>query len=346
MGMDSFFTSRNGLFLRDPEGGVESVELMKAAGWDFIACNVEDNFPPEAWEEKVIPRAQACDMAYIPWQYIWTIADLEHLISVADKWSAGICIVNAEKQLDEGVFSSQQVADMCGDRDVAISTEPWLYSAVNWKPLNKYMMMLQFFPFENGIWDSYGCEKHARDLGFNCVTFTIGSYDVAGGRFSGGKEQPEPGDYEGVFKYPLTVYTADDLTYNYPAAYAIWMPNQFRVPCSIPILDPLTEAQCPYTGPYYQAGGKYKRVRGKTVKALKIAMHRLGVKQFRNPTTFYGAELGKAMRKWKYSVDISPNSNYGIASWIGLRGAVTEDGEHAFNQEALQLIKEDYEAMK
>jgi hypothetical protein len=344
--MDSFFTTKSGLFLRDPDGGVESIELMKDAGWQFIACNVEDNFPPEKWEQKVIPRAQACGMPYIPWQYIWTFSDLTHLISVADKWSDGVCIVNAEKQLDQGVFTTQQIATVCGNRDIGISTEPWLYSAVDWKPVNKYVMMLQFFPFENGTWDAYGCEKHARDLGFDCVVFTIGSYDVAGGPFSGGKAQPEPGDYEGYFRQPLTVYTADDLTYDYPAAYENWMPDQIRVPCTSPLLDPLTEEQCPYTGPYYMAGGKYKRIRGKTAKALKIAMTRLGVKTFRNPTTYYGVELGKAMGKWKITVDIAPNPNYGVASWNALRGAITEDGEYGFNQEALQLIQEDYEEMK
>lgn len=346
MSMDSFFTMKSGLFLRDPEGGVESVELMKNAGWDFIACNVQKEYPPEAWEEKVIPRAQACGMAYIPWQYIWKLEDLYHLLTIADRWSNGVCIVNIEKQIDDGTYNAQQCANIIQDRDVGISTEAWLYGGVDWKPLTKYPVMLQFFPFENGIWDFYGCEKHARDLGFNCVVFTFASYNVAGGPHSGGKEQPEPGDYEGSYRHPLTVYTADDLTYNYPAAYEIWKPTSLRVPCSIPVLPPLTEEQCPYTGPYYMAGGKYKRFRGKTVKALKIAMTRLGIKTFNDPTTYYGVELGKAMGKYKISVDIPSNPHYGIPTWNALRGSVTEKGEYAFNQEALQLIKEDYNEKK
>jgi hypothetical protein len=344
--MISYFTEHNGLLLRDPDGGVESVELMKLAGWDFIACNVEDRYPLEKWEEKVIPHAEAVGMDYMPWQYIGNIGNVDHLISVADKWSTGICIVNPEKQLDQGIFTSQQIADRCGDRDVAIVTEPWLYNSVDWKPLNKYPMMLEFFPFENGIWDFYGCEKHARDLGFNCVLFQLGAYSVDGGPHSGGKEQPEPGDYEAAFKQPITVYTADDLTYDYPKAYAAWMPTISREPCGIPRLDPLTPAQCPYTGPYYMAGQKYKRIRGKTVKALKIALTRLEIKTFSNPTTYYGVELGKAMGKYKISVDLAANPNYGIPTWQALRGSVTSEGEHAFNQECLQLIREDYEEMQ
>ena len=232
--MKSIFTEKSGLFLRDPHGGVESIELMKNAGWQWIACNVEDNFPPGMWEEKVIPRAQQCGMPYMPWQYIWTLNDLTNLLTVADYWSNGVCIVNIEKQLDQGVFTTQEVADKCGDRDILISTEPWLYGGVDWGPLTKYVMGLQFFPFENGTWDAFGCEKHARDLGFDCVTFTFGSYDVAGGPHSGGKERPEPGDYEGVYRHPLQIYTADDLTYDYPKAYEIWMPDKFGVPCTKP----------------------------------------------------------------------------------------------------------------
>lgn len=343
--MDSYFNSKNGLFLRNPEGGVESVDLMKNAGWDFIACNIGD-FRAEQWEVKVIPKARAAGVDYIPWLYVWNMQDLAYLLVIADKWSGGVHIQNHEKQLDDGTVPVQIVAEMTGDRDMAISTEAWLYNSVDWSWLNKWTVMLQFFPFENGIWDFYGCEKHARDKGFSCVLFTLGAYDVAGGPHSGGKAQPEPGDYEAAFKQPLTIYTADDLTYNYPAAYEIWMPDSNRVPCSIPILPPLTPDQCPYTGPYYMAGQKYKRIRGKTVKALKIAMTRLGIKNFTNPTTYYGVELGKAMSKWKVSVDLAANPNYGIPSWEALRGSVTENGEYAFNQEALQLIAEDYEAMQ
>jgi hypothetical protein len=345
--MTSYFNDNNGLFLRNPEGGVESVDLMRDAGWDFIALNIGD-FPPAQWEQKVIPKAQQAGMAYLPWCYVWNINDLAVLLAVADRWSAGVHIQNHEKQLDDGTVPADQIAEMTGDRDMAISTEAWLYNSVDWSWLTKYPVMLQFFPFENGIWDFYGCEKHARDLGFSCVLFTLGTYDVANGPHSGGKEQPEPGDYETAFRQPLTLYTADDLTYNYPAAYEIWMPslNQYREPCSIPVLPPLTPEQCPYTGPYYMAGTKYKRVRGKTVKALKIAMDRMGIKAFPKPTTYYGVELGRAMGKWKVSVDLPANPNYGIPSWNALRGSVTEDGEYAFNQEALQLIREDYEAMQ
>jgi hypothetical protein len=347
--MNSYFNTKNGLFLRDPDGGVESVDLMKNAGWDFIACNVEPAFPPEKWEEKVIPKAESVGMAYMPWQYIWNYGDLDHLLSVADDWSNGVCIVNTEKELDTGVITPKGCADKIGDRDVAISTIVWLYNGVDWRPFAKYPVMLQHFPFETGVWDWQGCEKHARDMGIKCVLFTVGSYDVAGGPHSGGKAQPEPGDYEAAFAKPITIYTADDLTgsefpVNYPEAYRTWMPTASRTPC--PTLPPLNAAQCPYTGPYYMAGQKYKRIRGKTVKALKIAMTRLGIRNFTNPTTYYGVELGKAMEKWKVTAGLAANPNYGIPSWDALRSATTKNGEYAFDQEALQLIREDFEAMQ
>jgi hypothetical protein len=336
----SYFNTNNGLFLRDPDGGVESIDLMKNAGWDFIACNVEDKFPPEMWEAKVIPKAKAAGMKYMPWQYIWKLSDLDHLLAVADKWSQGTCIVNIEKEIDTGVYTAQQCADKIRNRDVAISTIVWLYNNVDWKPFAVYPVMLQHFPFETGVWDYVGCEKHARDCGFGCVLFTLGSYDVAGGPHSGGKVQPEPGDYEAAFRKPITVYTADDLTYNYPASYEIWMPESVRVPCTVH--DPLTPEECPYTGPYYMAGQKYKRIRGQTVIALKIAMTRLGIKTFNNPTNYYGTVLGAAMGKWKASIGLPVNPNYGIASWNALRAATTPTGADAFNQECLDLIMEDY----
>jgi peptidoglycan hydrolase-like protein with peptidoglycan-binding domain len=258
---------------------------------------------------------------------------MDRLVSIADDWAApnSACIPNPEKQLDLGVFTTQQMADRLGTRDAAFSTEAWLFDNVDWSPIIKWSMMLQIFPLEvpaSADWN--GCKIHAHKKGFSCVTFTFGSYDVNG-------VQPQPSDYP--LKTPYQIYTADDLTYCYPH-YEWWGPTGTFQPC-LTVKPPISEEDCPYTGPYYPIGSKYKPTRGKTVKALKIAMNRLGCGRFLNPSIYFGAQLKSALFRFQIASGISPTGNYGRKTWVALRAATTANGEYAFNDECLTLIQED-----
>lgn len=334
--MDSIFNRENVMFLRDPEGGVEDVQLMKNAGFNVIAVNVQKEIPLSEWD-LVRVRAVNAGATLIPWCYIWTLNDLDRLLAIADDWSKGVCIVNIEKEIDLGVYSSQAVADKVAARDVAYSSICWLYNAVNWRPMTNKPMMLQIFPYEIPEAEKWeDCVKHAHDMGFSCVSMTFGTYDVAG------VGQPMPEDYNLLTPYQL--YTADDLTVFYPN-YNMWSPKGSYKCCEV-LLPPLTNSQFPYTGPYYQAGGKYKRIRGKTVIALKIAMERMAFGRFPTKTTYYGVEIGKAMGRFQQSVGIVPTGNYGKMSWEALKTAIAPDGNYAMTPEALRLVKEDFALMQ
>jgi hypothetical protein len=329
----SIFTQHNMLFLRDPVGGVEDVQAMKDGGFGIVACNVQKEISPDRWS-LVRERADSAGVIVVPWCYIWNLSDLDRLISVSDSWAVDAemepaLVPNPEKQLDLGVFSCEQMNQMVGNRDAACATEAWLYNDVDWKSISHWPMMLEIFPYENPTaWKWYDCKKHARDLGFSCVMFTFGAYDVQG-------KQPQPNEFP--LLTPYQIYTADDLTYCYPH-YEWWGPRGTLNPCGLP---PLTEAECPYTGPYYPTSVKYRPHQGKTVKALKIAMHRLKFGYFPNPSEIYGDYLKNAMYKFQVATAIpSPTGNYGKRSWEKLL-VMAVDGEYAFTAEALQLIQED-----
>jgi len=328
--METIFTQHNLLFARDPAGGVEDIDKMKAAGFGIYACNVQKEIPPSRWD-LVRVRAAQHGMIVVPWCYIWNLEDLDRLCSIADQWGTQP-LVNIEKQIDQGVFTSQQVANKLIGRAAAISMECWLFDNVDWSPLIHLPMMLQIFPLEVPISGQYeACKAHAHTKGFSCVMYTFGTYDVNG-------VQPQPSDYP--LKTPYQLYTVDDLTYIYPN-YGAWGPTGVWEPCVLPIKPPLSVEQFPFTGPYYPDGSKFKPNRGMTVKALKIALDRMGFGPFNNPTTYFGKTLAKKLVEWKISVDLDPNPNYGKLTWNTMRAAVALDGDYAFNDKALALVRFD-----
>jgi len=328
--MDTIFTQHNLLFARDPAGGVEDVQLMKDSGFGIYACNVQKEIAPDRWN-LVRQRAAACGMIIVPWCFIWNLTDMERLVSIADQWNT-LPLVNIEKPLDLGVFTTQQLANILENRNAAFSMEAWLFDAVDWSPISKHMMMLQIFPLEVPVsanWEA--CKAHAHTKGFSCVTYTFGTYDV-------NNVFPKPEDYP--LKTPYQLYTVDDMTHWYPN-YGVWGPTGIWTPCVTPIKPPLSVEKFPFTGPYYPVGSKFKPNRGLTVKALKIALDRMGFGTFNNPTTYFGATLKKRLIEWKISVDLEPNPNYGKQTWNTLRAAVAEDGDYAFNDQCLALVRLD-----
>jgi hypothetical protein len=214
------------LFLRQHNAGVEDVDLMVAAGFQAIFCNIGDPAsPPDAWAT-IRSRAASFGIPCGPWLRVqdpgggFGLGRLQFLISVAKQWNQPY-IVNAEKELDNsGATLTTKIAATVGDDDCAISMEGRLYDAVDWTPVAHIPMLLQIFP-ELGATDASPYIQIARDKGIECVYATFGSY---GGR--------KPSDYK--LQAPYSVYTADDCHQN----YAAWSPTSTGYVGCVPVSEP------------------------------------------------------------------------------------------------------------
>lgn len=212
------------LFLRHPNGGVEDLDRMKAAGFAGVFCNIGDH-PPEAWETVIRPRAYALNMFCGPWARTagegntWAPGKLEQLVACADRWDSPL-VVNSESEIkSSGDEITGQIAEEIGDRDGAVSMEAWLFNPpdVDWTPVAHLPMLLQIFPNESpAAEDPDGCKWHAHDCGIHCVYFTYGSY---------GGLKPSLFDLAS----PYSVYTADDCGGNYEQ----WRPTSSGFPACL-----------------------------------------------------------------------------------------------------------------
>lgn len=205
------------LFLRHPNGGVEDLAAMKAAGFAAVFCNVGDH-APERWEEVIRPRAAALGMPCGPWLHTRDGATgrfdprrLEKLVAIADGWGSPL-VVNSEKEIDgSGDACTGMIAEEVGSRDGAVSMEAWLFDppSVDWRPVAHLPMLLQIFPQESApAKHPAACKVHAHACGVRCVYFTYGSY---------GGVRPAAFNLTA----PYSVYTADDCG----GAYAAWRPT-------------------------------------------------------------------------------------------------------------------------
>ena len=207
---------QNWLFLRHPNGGVEDLAAMQAAGFGGVAVNIGDH-DPSTWEQIVRPRALSLGMWCGPWLHTrnseGTFASdrLDALIACADRWASPL-VVNSEKEIDgTGAACTSEIAAKVGTRDAAISMEAWLFNppSVDWTPVAHLPMCLQIFP-EQPDWPSNnpaGCKQHAHECGIRCVYFTFGAY----GNF-------QPTQYD--LQTPYSCYSADDMG----LFYAAWAP--------------------------------------------------------------------------------------------------------------------------
>lgn len=200
------------LFLRHPNGGVEDLAAMQAAGFASVFCNVGDH-PAEAWEAVIRPRALALGMACGPW--LRTQApdgsfDYERAIGLLDlaaRWESPV-IVNSENELKgTGGEVTSWLADELADRDGALSMEFWPFDDVYWVPLAEVPVLPQLFP-ESGNTDVAACLDAWHAYGIRCVYPTFASY---GGR--------QPSDYR--LQAPYSLYTADDCG----GDYGRWAPT-------------------------------------------------------------------------------------------------------------------------
>lgn len=104
----------------------------------------------------------------------------------------------------------------------------------------------------------------------------------------------------------------------------------------------LTEAQLPYTGPYYGPTTNQPKRKGPTAKALKMTMHIGGYGNFATPDEHYNLALEQAMRRFQNANGISPASgNYGKGTWETLRKTRLPNGKIIVPDAARQLIRDE-----
>jgi hypothetical protein len=214
----SVFLERNHLVLRNPDGSDGNVQAMAQAGFGVVLCNVRD-YPAESWQT-IRDRAQAANVACGPWGRTatgddWDEAMLQELVRVADEWRSPL-VVDAEKELDySGDTLTRHIADVCGDRDWALSMEAWPFASVDWTPLADIPVLPQIFPAEVPIAsDPDGCRAQWHAVGVRCVVFTFGAYMGM-----------TPAMFDRLT--PYGVYTGDDMG----GQYAAWSSLGSRDPC-------------------------------------------------------------------------------------------------------------------
>lgn len=191
----------NGLWLRNPRGGVEDVAEMRAAGFTWIALNVGD-FALAEWTT-VIERADAVGVGCIPWRRVRTQADVAALARDGTALDARALGVNLEKEADLGTLKPADCAAVLHSlwsREVITITEPWLYNAVDWRALAALgPACLEIFPLEaESARDPKGCVAHAHEMGFRDVFPCYGTYAGA-----------TPAMYD--LRQPHSLYTGDDV---------------------------------------------------------------------------------------------------------------------------------------
>ena len=279
-----------GLYLRDPRGGVEDVQRMKDAGFDYICVNSHD-FSIDAWDV-VFARADAAGMPCGVWKFVRSDEDVNALRDEA-KELGGPMIVNAEKPLDHGEVSIEAIADACREMDAAISTEPQLYGSVDWSRVKDIPIQIQLFPQENATSrDPRGCRAHAFERGPRFVHFMLGIHELAAGSFPQRRQ-------------PYTVYTADDCA----NVFGPWAPQP---------LTALTETDFPMKGPGYgpaSPSGKPPSEPSPAWRSLKRVMHNAGFGTFTDPDDSYEAPLVTAMVRMQDQFGIQATGDYGRASY-------------------------------
>lgn len=187
---------------------------MRDAGFGGVFCNVGD-FPAVAWETVIRPRALDLGMFCGPWARTkdaagnWSPSTLDRIISAADRWRSPL-IVNSESELNgTGADLTKQIARAVGNREGALSMEPWPYASVDWTPVTDMPVLPQIFKgYGAAAADPEGCKDEWHRRGVKCVFLTFGSYGMQ-----------KPSDFK--LQSPYSVYTADDCASNYRA----WSPT-------------------------------------------------------------------------------------------------------------------------
>jgi hypothetical protein len=220
----SIFLQTNHLFLRAPDGGVEDVASMKAAGFGAIFCNIGD-YPPDSWQT-IRNQARNAGVVCGPWlrtntpSNMFSIDKLDFLIATADIWNAPL-IVNSESELKgSGNKLTLRISEKLEKRDAAISVEAWPFADVEWWPLGEFPILVQIFPQESGAGGQpEACRSQWYAYGVKCVVYTFGSYWGW-----------DPNSFDRLT--PYGVYTADDCG----GVFQAWNPKGERDPCQSVLL--------------------------------------------------------------------------------------------------------------
>lgn len=191
----------NFIFLDKPDGSVENLTAMKAAGFGGVFCNIHD-YDPGLW---MLIRNRAADQGMFcgPWARIdplgqsFKVENIQNLIDVAHNWGQPY-VLNAEREIDNtGSNATTVIKNMLGTDDAAIIMEPWLFAGVDWTPVANIPMILEIFPAEaDAAKRPADCKGHAHAVGVKCVYFCFGTY--------GGMQ---PSDFN--LQRPYSIYTGN-----------------------------------------------------------------------------------------------------------------------------------------
>lgn len=301
--------NRPGLWARNPGGEVQNAMAMRAAGFEWLAINVHD-FTPTQWQ-KEIQSARAAGMTVLPWGRINALSKKMDLsLEESAAWLSdlarndfdGKVIYNAEKELDGNDSLRKKIEVESKGLDAALSPEPRLYDSLAHTELVKRLaIQLQIFPQENNTSkDPRWCKAWAHEIDAVRVHFMIGMHHLTPAAFP-------------PLRTPYSIYTANDCGGN----FSPWRPAN-----PAPLNVPFKWALYPVGHPKYAATPKLPW----TVRALKVAMHRMGFGNFYQdvPDPSYGPLLQKALKLFQLSVGIKPAYGwYGRGTSVALATALT-----------------------
>jgi hypothetical protein len=336
------------LFLNNPRGGVEDIQYLRdQCPWiKGVYCNVRDYAPAE-WEKVILPRARQYGLYCGPWgrttgpNNTFAVSVLDLIIDTADRWGSPV-LINSEKELDgSGDTLTKLIAAKVGGRSAALSTEPWLFDSVDYRPISHLPVLLQIFPLEAfTATKPYDCRDHAWKRGVKQVYFTFGTSEQIGYK---------PAMFN--LQAPYSLFTGDPPMSSYTLQR--WAPTSVGFQSTAPIqeaptLPQLSIKQVPYTGLYCieGKGSKDAKHKGPTAEALARALSRLGYLPWGDFDQPFGQVKQKALAEWQADIGMIPSGMYGTESWENMRSAIVPKGrehagEYALDRYARKLIQDE-----
>lgn len=198
---------KNFLFLDVPDGSVENLAAIKAAGFSGVFGNVR-NYPPSQWT-LIRQRAAAEGMFCGPWgrtakldsngnqiePAIFDPAIVDLIVQTADNWNSP-GLINGEKELDKHQEHLDYIVAKVGTRDFALSVQPTPFSSIDWKVAAHLPVLPQIFPAEVPGYEPLPTRNVWWLRGIKCVYMTYGTY--------GGMK---PSDF--ALKTPYSLFTGN-----------------------------------------------------------------------------------------------------------------------------------------
>jgi hypothetical protein len=197
----------NGVFARDPRGGVEDTDEIRAAGFRWFAVNVGD-FPTSEWSFAKA-KAEASGLIVIPWARVRNPAAAVVLEDIASTWGSRAVIHNLEAEAVTTLPPATLAQIIRGNpaRERAVSTEPWLQNGAGWQALGGLGVVCQPQVYTNQfpIFTVDVCVAHAKAEGMPLVAPTFPD----GLPWAGDQLATPPGFYLDRWPGPFSVYPID-----------------------------------------------------------------------------------------------------------------------------------------